>query len=203
MVKEGCEQMGNSHKKIVSLCSGTGAWEKPYFDNGYDVYSVTLPDNDVRDYIPPRNVYGILAAPPCTHFSVSGAQYWKQKDIDGRTLEGMAVVIACLKIIAMCRPTFWALENPVGRLSRWMGPPQLKFDPCDYGDPWTKKTLLWGVFNLLEKDPIEPMSNKDQLNPISQPMNGPKKIGWHTEEAKILRAITPPGFAKAFFRANR
>lgn len=37
---------------------------------GYDVRIITLPDYDVRTYIPPDNVYGILAAPPCTEFSV-------------------------------------------------------------------------------------------------------------------------------------
>jgi len=37
--------------------------------------------NDIRWLeIPDKSVYGILAAPPCTDFSVSGAQYWKQKD---------------------------------------------------------------------------------------------------------------------------
>lgn len=34
--------------------------------------------------IPKNLVYGILAAPPCTDFAGSGAQYWPKKDIDGR-----------------------------------------------------------------------------------------------------------------------
>ena len=55
---------------ILDLCGGSGAWAKPYIDAGYDVRTVTLPDNDVRDYCPPDNVRGILAAPPCTEFSV-------------------------------------------------------------------------------------------------------------------------------------
>ena len=25
----------NSEKTIISLCSGTGSWEKPYVENGY------------------------------------------------------------------------------------------------------------------------------------------------------------------------
>ena len=164
---------------------------------------ITLPDNDVLTYIPPKNVYGILAAPPCTDFSVSGSQYWKRKDQDGTTIKSMGVLIACLKIIGQCKPKFWALENPVGRIRNWLGDPFLKFNPCDYGDAYTKKTYLWGVFQELTKNPVEPVTNKGQLNKISQPMNGNKKVGWHTEESKRLRSITPPGFAKAFFEANQ
>jgi hypothetical protein len=59
----------NSNKIILDLCGGTGSWSKPYRNNGYDVRVITLPDYDVFDYQPPENVYGILAAPTCTHFS--------------------------------------------------------------------------------------------------------------------------------------
>jgi len=57
------------NKIILDLCGGTGAWSKSYKDAGYDVRLITLPAYDVRTYIPPDNVYGILAAPPCTHLA--------------------------------------------------------------------------------------------------------------------------------------
>lgn len=57
-------------KIILDLCGGTGSWSRPYAQAGYDVRVITLPEYDVRDYEPPENVYGILAAPPCTEFSV-------------------------------------------------------------------------------------------------------------------------------------
>ena len=56
-------------KIILDLCGGTASWSKPYADAGYDVRLITLPEQDVRDYIPPEDVYGVLAAPPCTEFS--------------------------------------------------------------------------------------------------------------------------------------
>jgi hypothetical protein len=194
----------SSDKIILDLCGGTGSWSKPYKEAGYDVRLITLPDNDVLTYEPPEGVYGILAAPPCTDFSVSGAQYWKAKDQDGRTIQSMSVVIACLKIIALCHPKFWALENPIGRLKHWMGSPQLKFNPCDYGDAWTKKTYLWGNFSELIKAPVISVSNSDQHNCISWPRdeNG-KTISWNTPKAKEIRSITPSGFAQAFFKANQ
>src|SRR5689334_18789953 len=127
-------------RRVLSLCDYSGAWSKPYRDAGYEVVQVDLKLGlDVRLLEHPGHVHGVLAAPPCTAFAGSGAQYWADKDADGRTLEGLALVDACLRIVATCRPQWWALENPVGRLRRWLGPPRLAFDPCDYGDPYTKR----------------------------------------------------------------
>lgn len=178
----------NSDKIILSLCSGTGAWEKPYVDAGYNVIPVTLPDNDVRTYQPPDNVYGILAAPPCTMFASSGAR-WKRTE--KQMVDALSVVDACIRIIHFSKPTFWALENPVGRLRTYIGPPVMYFNPCDYGDPWTKKTCLWGNFNAPIKNPVEP----EKKNRIHHMSPGPERTK--------LRSITPPGFAKAFFEANQ
>lgn len=57
-------------KIILDLCGGSGSWSRPYALNGYKVINVTLPEYNVLNYKPPANVYGILAAPPCTEFSV-------------------------------------------------------------------------------------------------------------------------------------
>jgi hypothetical protein len=186
----------NSEKIILDLCGGTGAWSMPYALAGYNVKLITLPKFDVLTYIPPEKVYGILAAPPCEHFSSSGAQYWKQKDSDGRTISGLAVLIACLRIIAQCRPFFWALENPVGRLRQFLGPPLLTFNPCDYGDPYTKKTLLWGRFNIPQKNPIEPVR-------VCRQGSWLQRLGGKSEKTKMLRSTTPGAFAEAFYKANQ
>lgn len=191
----------NSTKIILDLCGGTGSWSKPYRDAGYDVRLITLPDQDVREYQPPKNVYGILAAPPCTHFTNSGAQYWKAKDADGRTLLDTQIITHCLRIIALSHPKFWAMENPTGRFGRWLGKPVLVFNPCDYGDPYRKRTCLWGSFKIPGKNPVQPefiiTSNGDRYS----------KNHWYTggstNRTKELRSITPAGFAKAFFEANR
>ena len=213
----------NNKKIILDLCGGTGSWSKPYKEAGYDVKVISLPIFDVLKtelvnggawfkgddcnlYIPIENVAGILAAPPCTHFAGSGAQYWKQKDLDGRTDEALAVVDMCLDIIGHFTPRWYAIENPVGRLRRLraerLGEPKLIFNPCDYGDPYTKKTLVWGEFILPTKNLVKPLPNDKQQNQISMPTVNGKKIGWNTELAKELRSITPQGFAQAFFEAN-
>lgn len=180
-------------KIVIDLCGGTGSWSKPYKDAGYDVRLITLPEYDVRTYEPPENVYGILAAPPCTEFSSSGARWFAEKDKNGRTLESMGILVAVLEIIARSNPEFWVLENPIGRIRRWMHNPTMTFDPCDFGDPYTKRTHLWGRFNLPEKNPVDPTEGSKMW----------RCYGGVSEHTKQARAITPPGFAKAFMEANR
>jgi len=188
-------------KIVLDLCGGTGAWSKDYAENGYDRRLITLPDYDVRKYIPPPDTYGVLAAPPCTDFSVSGAQYWLMKDMDNRTIDSMGIVLACLRIIAMVQPVFWALENPIGKLSRWLGKPQLIFNPCDYGDPWTKRTCLWGRFNLPVKNPTEPVCIISGNYIRKDGTKGKKYSPIHMKmKDSSIRSITPPILQKRFTR---
>jgi hypothetical protein len=137
----------NSNRIILDLCGGTGAWSKPYADAGYDVRLVTLPEHDVRLYeCPTEPIHGILAAPPCTYFC--RARMCRGRPTDEQFKEALTVVDACLRIILMCRPKWWAVENPQGYLRRWLGEPRHKFEPWHYGDAWTKRTWLWGNFTL-------------------------------------------------------
>ena len=177
---------------ILDLCGGTGAWSRPYSEAGYDVRIIDMENGqDVRklEHIG-DSVCGILAAPPCSHLAVSGARWWGEKG-EAALLEALSVVDACLRIVVVAKPKWWALENPVGRLSRYLGPPKLTFQPCEYGDPWTKRTCLWGEFNIPKKDPVEPTEGGKIWRMPPSP-DRPK-----------LRSITPPSFARAFFEVNR
>jgi hypothetical protein len=197
--------MDNSKKIILDLCGGTGAWSRPYQENGYDVRNITLPEFDVRLYIPPKNVYGILSAPPCTHFASSGARWFKEKG-EIKLMEGLTIVDACMRIILISKPKFWALENPVGRLSKFLGKPKMYFNPCDFGDACTKKTCLWGEFNIPIKKPVKPefvvfKTKKGETKRMS-------KQHWNAfrlpkEKRSEVRSVTPRGFAQAFFEVNR
>jgi len=192
---------------ILDLCGGTGAWSKPYVDAGYDVRLINLPEQDVRLYQPPANVYGILAAPPCTVFAISGVR-WKRTDQE--MIDGLSIVDACLRIIWRCKPMFWALENPVGTLRRWIGRWYYTFQPYEYGDPWTKRTCIWGNHNIPKKNPVEPVGqwtgradttgivdHVDEFLPPDWVHNLPP-----SSNRAVLRSVTPPGFAKAFFGVN-
>lgn len=176
---------------ILSLCDFTGTWSQPYRDAGYDVRQVDIKNGgDVRLFEAlPYPVRGVLAAPPCTHLASSGARWWAGKG-DAALLEALAVVDACARIVLIHKPAWWVLENPVGRLTSYLGEPAMSFDPSDYGDTYTKKTLLWGAFNKPLKRRVEATegSKMHKLPP--------------SEDRQALRSVTPSGFARAFFEAN-
>jgi len=182
-----------AHRIILDLCGGTGAWSRPYAEAGYDVRLVTLPEQDVRTYAPPENVHGILAAPPCTEFATSGSRWWATKP-PHLLVEAREIVDACLRIIDESAPAWWALENPVGRLRRFIGPPAWTFQPWEYGDGQFKQTLIWGTAvrptPLVGKAP--PRTRESQSVWQASP----------SPERATLRSITPLGFARAFFEAN-
>jgi len=190
-----------SDKIILDLCGGTGAWSADYVRAGYDVRNITLPKYDIRTYEPPRGVYGILAAPPCTQFSLARAGTKKPYLFR----EGMELVIACLRIIWECRYNsplkFWALENPRGFLRQFLGKPALTFCAYEYGDLWIKPTDLWGYFN----SPRKRFQRDDFLKGLIDPNRITITISNMTsfKKASEIRAITPPGFARAFFEANK
>lgn len=176
---------------VLSLCDYTGTWSAPYREAGYDVVQVDIKaGRDVRLMPAPKYpVRGVLAAPPCTHFASSGARWWSDKGEEA-VLEGLSVVDACLRLVAVLSPVWWCLENPVGRLTRYLGEPRMTFQPADYGDPYTKKTLLWGRFTPPAMRRVEATEgSKMHLLPPSP-------------DRAALRSVTPAGFAHAFFEAN-
>ena len=165
-----------------------------------------MPDYDVLTYDPPENVYGILAAPPCTHFSIACNRLWEQKDKDGRTIEGLKTLIACMKIIAYAKPRFWVLENPVGRTKQFLGPPDYKFEPWEFGWPTKKKTYLWGDFNKdMQKAPYQgPLYKVEEIDYLAKNLFEQWDIRETDHSCRAaIRSITPPGFAQAFFKANQ
>ena len=208
-------------KVILDLAGGTGAWSKKYKEAGYRVINVTLPFYDVLKtkigskyiifqggsektlIVRISDIYGILAAPICTMFSKARTTAKTPRDFR----QGMKLVIACLNIIWECRYdhklAFWCLENPRGYLNQFLGKPVFTFDPCDFGDPYTKRTYLWGYFNIPKK--------KNRVEPEFVYFKSGKRMSRMMYEASLkskeisrrIKSITPQGFAQAFFEANK
>lgn len=210
-------------KTILSLCDYSGRWPEFYRQAGYRVVTLDIKTpatllpgrehitGDVRDAAELLDgigpVHGILAAPPCTDFAVSGAQYWKAKDADGRTEKSVEIINAVMWLVNDLKPVWWAMENPVGRLREWCGTPAWNFNPCDYAgyldDPaereanrYTKKTLIWGTAKKPWPKAMEPIRVCDQGSWV-------QKLGGKSERTKELRSMTPLGFAKAFKEINK
>lgn len=190
-----------SKKKIIlDLCGGTGSWSKPYKDAGYDVRVITLPVHDIFTYTPPKQVYGVLAAPPCTMFSMARTTAKTPRDLDG----AMEVVKRCLEIIWEVKPHFWAMENPKGLLRKFMGRPAFEFDASEFGENYNKHTDLWGYFKAPKKTKEYIRHQSTDKNTRNLP-SIPKDyiIDPNMSRLAIKRSITPQIFAQVFYKANK
>lgn len=189
---------------VLSLCDYTGNMVLPWAEAGYSCMCVDTREQltpqhdriihvvaDVRSWLPPRTDYKIVfAAPPCTNLAVSGARWFKDK--------GLLLLADSLQIVESCRQIAewsgapWMIENPVSTMSTYWRRPDYTFDPCDYGDPYTKKTCLWtsGDFVMPTKQRVNPAEGS-KIHLMSP---GPDRGN--------ARSVTPMGFANAVFTAN-
>lgn len=191
---------------VLSLCDLSGVMVQPWKEAGYECWIVDLqhpvpPQRDglllrvgadVRTWaLPPRPILIAFAFPPCTHLAVSGARWFRQKGLRALA-EAIDIFGACVNL---CEATGapWFVENPVSVISSHYRKPDHTFDPCDYGDPWTKKTCLWTGrgFVMPPKQRVEPteIGRIHRMPPSS------------TRSQR--RSETPPGFAQATYLANR
>jgi len=81
----------------------------------------------------------MIAHPPCTHLSVSGAKHFAEKRADGRQGKALAFVRALLDAPI---PRI-ALENPVSIISTEIRKPDQIIQPWQFGHGETKATCLW------------------------------------------------------------
>lgn len=202
-------------KIILHLCADLGSDSRYYqIDTEYDVILVGK-NIGVENFVSPKNVHGIIANPPCTEFS--NAKRFGTHDIE----KGMYLVNHCLRIIKECNPKWWALENPAtGKLREILGKPKYTYQPWEYGSPWTKKTALWGEFNI-----PKPLFN----NWVDVPKNEklyqrkgyekPRMTKFHKSAINLItefefakkfvmtdadfRSLCSQGFAKAFYDVNK
>ncbi|EHO5626873.1 DNA cytosine methyltransferase [Salmonella enterica] len=150
----------------------------------------------------------IFAFPDCTMLSGAGAKYERTEEAiansiqNARRVEGLATLLNIP----------WMVENPVGKMSTLWRRPNHYFDPYQYGgymtgeeesyhpkmpprDGYTKKTCIWAGngFVMPETRPVEHIGK----------FWGWAYLGGKSERTKQLRSLTPRGFARAVFLANR
>ncbi len=211
-------------RTILSLCDHSGAWSEPYKRAGYDVRRVDLSGGqDVRMLPWPGPVWGILAAPPCDRFCNPSARLRPTSDAmvsvsssvtvsgfvdawqSSALLDRLSIADACLRLVALCQPRWWVLENAVGRLPTWYGEPTMIFQPYEYAgwsdhpqqESYSKKTCLWGRFRQPDKRCVNAEQMPDHLPPGRR-----DRTSRLSSSQKRLRAQTPQGFARAFFASN-
>lgn len=98
----------------------------------------------------------IIAFPPCTHLSVSGARWFKEKQADGRQQKAINFFMQFTTL-----PCRWAIENPIGILSTKFRKPNQIIQPWQFGHGETKATCLW-LNNLPKLKPTTIVAGRDQ-----------------------------------------
>ena len=218
---------------IWSLFDGSGIMGLPWAEAGHTVYCFNADEGNHGSYEPIRmkhenikyvncwisenfpykpeltaipNPQMIFAFPDCTDLAVSGAKHEGHTSLDSvghaQMVERMAEEFGAA----------WMVENPVGKMSTLWRKPDHYFHPFEYGgymsgeentfhprmparDAYTKKTCLWtgNGFVMPEKKPV----------PHIGKFWGWAYLGGKSEKTKQLRSLTPRGFARAVFEANK
>lgn len=202
-------------KIILHLCADIGSDSRYYqLDGRYTVIKVGE-DIGVENFNPPDNVHGIIANPVCTEFSTAKG-FHKDNNIDA----GMFLVNHCMRIIDKSNPVWWVLENPaMGKLKDVIGKPAHVYQPWEYGSPYTKKTALWGSFNmpkpLYDRWGDVPKNERLYLRPTrgkpslafmhKSAIEFMPEFEWAKPYIKTdadFRSLCSDGFAREFYRAN-
>lgn len=116
---------------------------------------------DVLDY--PWDL--MIAHPPCTHLSVSGARHFAGKRMDGRQQSAVSFFMA----LARAPIPRIAIENPVCIMSSMWRKPDQVIQPWQFGHGETKATCLWlkGLPLLRPTDVVEGRENRIHRMPPS------------------------------------
>jgi len=181
---------GNKSMRVLIACEESQVVCKAFRERGHEAYSCDIlpTSGDHPEWHIQRDVLCelednayelVIAFPPCTDLSVSGARWFKNKQIEQEksieffkrftTLSGM-----------------WAIENPIGIMSTKYRKPDQIIQPWQFGHGETKATCLWlnGLPKLVPTDIVEGREQRIWKLPPSK------------DRAK-LRSKTFPGIARA------
>jgi site-specific DNA-cytosine methylase len=138
---------------VLVACEFSGVVRQAFRDRDHRAYSCDLlPAEDGSPYHFHGDVFDaikamrhmeeidlLIAHPPCTHLSVSGARHFEEKRADGRQQEAIDFFLA----LANAPIPRIAIENPVCIMSSvWREPDQI-IQPWQFGHGETKATCLW------------------------------------------------------------
>lgn len=145
--------------KVLVACEYSGTVRDAFIAKGHEVMSCDLLPTDVHGPHYQGDVFDIIndgwdlmiAHPPCTHLAVSGARWFKDKQIEQK--EALEFV---RRLLNASIPKI-ALENPVSIISSKIRKPNQIIQPWQFGHGETKATCLWlkGLPNLVPTDIVE------------------------------------------------
>ena len=131
--------------KVLVACEFSGIVRDAFIRKGHDAWSCDLlPTESPGPHIQ-ENVLNVLennwdmmiAHPPCTHLAVSGARWFKDKQVEQIQALEFVVWLMNAPIPKIC------LENPISIISTRIRKPDQIIQPWMFGHGETKATCLW------------------------------------------------------------
>lgn len=205
--------------KILVACEESQAVCKEFRALGHEAYSCDLQDcsgghpewhlkEDVFKVLESELWDMVIAFPPCTHLSLSGAKHFAKKRESGVQRDGIEFFAKMLNIDC---PKL-AIENPMNIMGggKYLIEhfPDLcelydipskytqTIQPYEYGDSAQKTTRLW-LKGLPELIPTTPEGEQDKGEFVTTP-SGKKLPKWYSDDKKGKnRSKTFQGIAKA------
>ena len=131
--------------RVLIACEYSGTVRDAFVDKGHDAWSCDLLPSDTAGNHYQGDVRDILddewdlmiAHPPCTHLAVSGARWFKDKQVE------QAEALDFVRLLLDAPIPKIALENPVSIISSKIRKPNQIIQPYEYGHEATKTTCLW------------------------------------------------------------
>ena len=131
--------------RVLIACEYSGTVRDAFLRAGHDVLSCDLLptdspgphyQGDVRDIL--ADGWDLMIAhPPCTHLAVSGARWFKDKQVE------QAEALDFVRLLLDAPIPRIALENPVSVISSRIRKPDQIIQPYEHGHEATKTTCLW------------------------------------------------------------
>ncbi len=182
------------HKKILVACEESGTLTKELLDRGHYVRSCDLKESsssveevrrvhiqgDVLEILH-HNWELVIAFPPSTHLSSSGARWFKEKREDGRQQKGIDFFLEFTRLECP-----YAIENPIGIMSTVYKKPSQIIQPWEFGHGETKATCLW----------LQGLPNLVPTNIVSGRKQRVARLG-PSPDRGVLRSKTYIGIARA------
>lgn len=140
----------------------------------------------------------VISHPPCTYLCSSGLHWNKRRPEREESTQNAALFF--LEVVRRCNSfaRSWAIENPVGCMSRLYRRPDQYVQPYEYGDDASKRTCLW-LHNLMPLRPtrfVTPRLVDGKPRYANQTDSGQNKLPPSKDRSK-LRSKTYQGIADA------
>ena len=187
--------------KVLIACEFSGVVRRAFRDKGHDAWSCDLlPSDDSSEFHYQCDVTSLLdkgwdlmiAHPPCTHLSVSGARWFKEKQKE------QAESLDFVRLLMNAQIPRIAVENPVSIISSRIRKPDQIIQPYQFGHDASKKTCLW-LKNLPLLKPtkwVDPRIVNGLKRWANQTDSGQNRLP-PSEDRWALRSETYSGIAEA------